>query len=91
MTRGSIVRDFRTLKALERKGFITCDGNPKSRERHWTGAAVRVITCHEGPRLNHWYDRFTHNGHEYQLQYFDGCFHPFVVRLDTSAPRPSFV
>ena len=84
-----IVGDFRTLKALERAGYVTLNGSPKSRERHWTGAYVRVITVGEGPKLSRWYDPFTHRGVEYRIKYFDGCFHPFVVR--TGVPLPSFV
>ncbi len=85
----AIVGDFRILKALERRGFITCDGSPRQTTRHWTGRQVRVINCHEGPKLENWYQPFTYKGVEYRLQYFDGCFAPFVVRR--GVPTPQFV
>lgn len=87
--RGAIVKDFRTLNALERAGYILCNGTPRSRERHWAGAAVRVITVQAGPKLENWYQPFTHRGVEYRIEYFDGCFHPFVVRA--GLPKPRFV
>jgi hypothetical protein len=76
---------------MEIQGFITRDGGAKSREQHWTGHQVKVITCHEGPKLKNWWDTFTHRGTSYRLEYFDGCFKPFVVRLEHQANRPSFV
>ena len=83
----AIVSDGRTLNAMEKAGFITRDG--RGFERHWTGASVRVITCHAGPKLSVWYEVFTYKGKEYRLEYFDGCFKPFVVRV--GEPKPSFV
>lgn len=84
-----IVSDHRTLRGMESAGFIVRDGKPSDRVRHWTGQPVRVITCHEGPKLDHYYDIFTYKGKEYRLQYFDGCFAPFVVEI--GQPTPSFV
>jgi hypothetical protein len=82
----AIIRDYRILKALERRGFIKCrDGV----QRHWTGARVRNYFVAEGPKLDHWFDRFTYNGREYKIEYFDGCFHPFVV--ECGKPKPAFV
>lgn len=81
----AIVTDYRTLKAMERRGFIvTRDG----RERHWTGVMVRNYFVSPGPRLINGH-RFTYKGVEYSVKYLDGCFHPFVVRLDV--PAPAFV
>jgi hypothetical protein len=91
MQNGKIVGDFRTLKALERAGFVQLNGDPNSRERHWTGASVRVLTVSEGSKPHNWSERFKHRGHEYQIQYFDGCFKPFVVRLDIEQARPRFI
>ena len=85
----AIITDHRILRGMETKGFIVRDGSARSTERHWTGRQVKVVTCHEGPKLRHWYDVFTHKGVDYRLRYFDGCFHPFVTRLD--ADLPSFV
>lgn len=86
-----IVSDFRTLKGMERQGFIICNGRPRSRERHWTGRYVRVITVQEGPKLTNWYDVFTYRGKDYRIRYFDGCFKPFVIRLDSALRLPYFV
>lgn len=82
----AIVRDYRILKALERRGFIiTRDG----RERHWSGHVVRNYFVREGPKLENWWQPFEYKGSDYRIEYFDGCFHPFVVRI--GVPRPSFV
>lgn len=86
----AIVGDFRTLNALERAGYIRLNGSPRSRERHWTGAPVREITVKAGDKLPDWWMPFKHRGKEYRIEYFDGCFKPFVVRVDGS-PKPSFV
>lgn len=87
--KGTIVTDHRTLRGMEIQGFITRDGGAKSTERHWTGARVKVITCHGGPKLKDWHDVFTYKGVQYRLKYFDGCFHPFVTRV--GADLPTFV
>ena len=81
-----IIRDYRTLKALERRGFIICkDG----RGHHWSGSTVRNYFVDPGPKLEHWFDRFEYNGKRYKIEYFDGCFHPFVV--EEGKPAPAFV
>jgi hypothetical protein len=81
-----IIRDYRILKALERRGFIVCkDGI----SRHWTGRSVRNYFVDSGPKLRYASDRFEYKGKRYQIQYFDGCFHPFVV--EDGNPVPSFV
>ena len=81
-----IVRDYRILKALERRGFIICkDGHG----RHWTGMTVRNYFVDSGPKLENWFDRFEYNGKRYKIEYFDGCFHPFVV--EDGKPVPSFI
>ena len=79
----AIVKDYRILKALERRGHITCmDG----KVRHWSGIQTRVYYVDYGtnPARN-----FTYNGKDYELKYFDGCFNPFVV--ERGKPVPSFV
>lgn len=81
-----IVRDYRTLRGMERQGFIVCrDGY----ERHWTGRTVRNYFVSVGPKLRNWWDVFTYRGKRYQIKYFDGCFHPFVTRV--GAQLPAFV
>jgi hypothetical protein len=86
VSRGAIVTDYRTLKAMERRGFIVAkDGHGT----HWSGVTVRNYFVNEGPALHNWFDVFTYNGVDYRLRYVDGCFYPFVHRLDT--PGPAFV
>lgn len=90
MTQSKVVTDLRTLRALERAGFITvCSQRP---ERHWTGAMVRSRWVQVGERLadNPW-ACFKRRGREYRLRYLDGCFHPFVTRDDIPARLPAFV
>ena len=85
----AIVSDHRILRGMETAGYIIRNGKPGQTERHWTGQQVPVITVSEGPKLTHWYQTFTYKGVEYRIKYFNGCFHPFVVRLGET--MPSFV
>lgn len=85
----SIIRDHRVLGGMERAGFIIRNGGPKSRERHWSGASVPVITVEPGPKLRYSGDVFTYKGTQYRLKYFDGCFKPFVTRY--GAVLPAFI
>jgi len=91
LTRGAIVTDHRTLRGMEIKGFIDRNGTAKSRERHWSGATVRICHVQPGPRFANcnWWEPFKYRGKEYRLEYFDGCFHCFVVEL--GKPKPKFV
>jgi len=82
-----IITDHRTLRGMEIKGYIVRNGTPRSRERHWTGAIIKVPHVSRGPRLDGYY--FKYRGKEYELRYFDGCFKPFVVTRDH--PRGGFV
>lgn len=82
----AIVTDYRILNALARRGLIeTRDG----RERHWTGTTIRNYFVRCGPKLADWYQPFDYKGKTYRIEYFVGCFHPFVVRL--GVPKPAFV
>lgn len=85
----SIVTDHRTLRGLEISGFIVRNGGARSYERHWTGAKVGVCTVKPGPKLEYWYTPFKHRGTLYKIEYFDGCFKPFVIRVGEA--KPSFV
>jgi hypothetical protein len=90
----AIVTDHRTLRGMEIAGYIQRNGSPGARERHWTGAAVRVCHVRRGERLINapGYDgawHFTYKKQDYAIRYFDGCFKPFVVRMGVEAP--SFV
>jgi hypothetical protein len=85
----AIVTDGRTLKGMTAKGYIVYHGGS---DRHWTGRRVKVCYVEDcGPKLEHWYDVFTYRGVEYRLRYFDGCFKPFVTRLDCALNLPTFV
>ena len=75
----AIVRDYRKLKAMERRGFIiTRDGH----QRHWTGYTVRNYFVKPGDRLENWYTPFEYKGIEYRIKYFDdvlpGCVQSFA-------------
>ncbi len=87
----AIVRDHRTLRGMEIQGFIIRNGTAKSTERHWTGLSVRIHHVKAGPKLENWYQVFKHRGVEYHIEYFDGCFHPFVVRMKYQGNKPAFV
>ena len=47
----AIVRDYRILRALERRGFIVCKPGV---QRHWSGLKVRSYFVSEGPKLEHY-------------------------------------
>ncbi len=79
-----MVTDGRILRGMARQGFI--EWTP-GLERHWTGQTVKRVHVNEGPKLKGM--RFIYRGVDYQLRYVDGCFHPFVFRVDASVP--SFV
>lgn len=81
-----IIKDYRILRALERRGFIVCKDGVGT---HWTGQKVRNYFVEAGPNLKNWSDRFEYNGKRYKIEYFDGCFKPFVV--EDGKPTPSFV
>ena len=81
-----IVNSHRVLYGMECAGFIKRDGTSKDRVRHWSGAMVPVITADAGPKLEYWAQIFTYEGKEYRLKYFEGCFSPFVVEVDTDLP-----
>lgn len=78
-----IVKDYRILKALERRGFIVCkDGYA----RHWTGHTVRNYFVAAGPKLENRFEPFEYKGKQYKIEYFDGCFYPFVIEAGKSVP-----
>ena len=72
-----IVKNLNTLKAMAKRGLVEfCDQ---------TGFKIRglysrdTFTCYyvwEGK------DRFEYKGQSYGIKYFDGCFYPYVVKLD---------
>ena len=61
-----VVKDKRTLKAIERMGFI-------SQPKH-----DFYPRCEVG--LNYQY-AFEYKGSNYSLKYFDGCFYPYLVKM----------
>ena len=82
----SIVTDYRTLNAMQRRGFIVAR---PGYDRHWTGRRIRNYFVDCGPALENWYDEFNYNGKAYRLRYLNGSFHPFVC--ESGKPLPAFV
>ena len=79
MQKGDVVKDMRTLRAMERQGLIIFDRNTGKTVRHWTGLLVKAVYVDSyGPNANG--RPFIYNGIEYGLKYFDGCFSPFVIK-----------
>jgi hypothetical protein len=86
----AIVTDGRILRGMARQGFIVWQ--PRTADRHWTGARIRqAVHVHAGPRLADRFEVFRYRGVDYRLRYFDGCFKPFVTRLDRALSLPAFV
>lgn len=78
-----MITNTRTLRAMAKRGLI--EWAPRL-ERHWTGYTVKRLHVQPGPKLQNWYDTFRYRGKEYRLRYVDGCFHPFVFRVDAQIP-----
>lgn len=75
-----VVCDMRVLKAMERRGFITLHHQTGEKVGHWTGMTCRAWYV-DGPGPDvHPYKPFEYKGVQYELRYFDGCFHQFVCR-----------
>ena len=83
----AIITDKRTLRAMERAGFIVTFLNTK--DRHWTGRVHTPRYVDAGPKLASWATPFTYKGEQFRLCYFDGCMMPFVTRI--GAQLPTFV
>ena len=75
-----IVTNSRTMRALERHGFIVLPFNYGRKIRcKW---ASKILYAEDaGPRLERWSDVFTFRGRSFRLTYLDGCFKPFVTTL----------
>lgn len=84
-----IVSNLRTLKAMARKGHIKLHEETGQKVRHWTGRTVTACYVDGKETGDRWYEPFEYKGTKYRLQYFDGCFCPFVCTVDT--PRGGFV
>ena len=67
MTVYNIVKDTRTLRAMQRRGFI-------AEARHGF-----YPCCDEGLKYTH---GFKYKNNQYCLSYFSGSFNPYVVKLD---------
>ena len=89
---GRIITDGRTLRAMARHGWIEWE---PSTDKHWTGRMARRFFVSPGWRhhseLPNWFNEWEYRKGRYRLTYVDGCFHPFVMRLDVSDTRPEFV
>ena len=82
---GTIVTDLRVLKAMAKANLILLDDDTGKPVRHWTGAVGKATYIWDAVKAN----PFTYKGVQYKVQYFDGCFKPFVCRV--GEPLPSFV
>ena len=67
-----VIQDKRTLKALEKRGFI-CE------PRHDV-----FPRCDEGQNYQ---GSFEYKGNHYSLKYFDGCFYPYLVKSISASAR----
>lgn len=80
-----IVTDGRTLRALARAGWLVLPPEHGHRVRTAIGTGVCKYVK-EGPKhvekCPSWASVFEHKGREYRLQYFDGCWKPFLTRFD---------
>lgn len=66
------IKDHRTLRALVKAGHVTIP-------RHHYPANGKAYYVDRAPSLP---AEFTHKDKNYRVQYFDGCFFPFVVSQD---------
>ena len=88
----TLVPNLSTLKAMAEAGLVILDPCTGEKVRHWSGQMTTAYyVADAGPNLQPWYKEFEFRGARYKLDYFDGCFKPFVCRVDSGIPRPSFV
>ena len=69
--KAKIVRDGRTLRALERAGHI-CEPEERLRPRGKTWGAGYAYVETKATNI-------IHNGVSYKTVYIDGCFFPFIT------------
>jgi hypothetical protein len=72
--------DLRVLKAMEKAGHIILHADTGQQVGHWTGRTVKACYIDDIPK-----DRprqFEFEDQQWELQYADGCFMPFVCLVD---------
>jgi hypothetical protein len=73
----NIVKDMRTLKAMQKRGFVTfC--NQTGSKIHGLYSSNMFVCYYVDSAKSH----FVYNGKTYTEKYFDGCFFPFVVEVE---------
>jgi len=81
----AIITDIPTLRAMARQSGLVLHEDTGKKVRHWTGQMVTACyVSGDGPQTITW------QGKQYRLEYFDGCFRPFVVEVGNSN-KPGFV
>jgi hypothetical protein len=71
----NVVRDLALLRRMAKAGWITLFKEPIS---PWGARPSLPRYVDDGPKLEGRMD-FTYAGRKYRLEYFSGCFYPFVV------------
>ena len=73
-----IVKNLNTLKAMQKLGHIKfCDQTGKIIETLYSRIKHTCYYVDDGER------EFTYKHKKYGVKYFDGCFMPYVVELET--------
>jgi hypothetical protein len=71
-----ILRDLRLLKDMAKAGIISLHEDTGQIVKHWSGQKVKAYYISNGPFS------FEYKGELFGTRYFDGCFCPFIVKLD---------
>lgn len=75
----NVVRNIRTLKAMEKKGFIKLLPETGTKIKTLSGSIITCCYVHD--YADGEFGEFVYNKQKYRLKYFDGCFYPFVVAI----------
>jgi hypothetical protein len=70
-----IIKDLRTLKSMERAGFIKLHEDT-GKSVSWQGRSGKVYYVDDGKR------EFTFKGKNYETKYYSGSFFPYVVQQE---------
>jgi len=71
-----IVRDLRTLKGMEKQGLIILHPHT-GKKVYWNGQYVKAYYIDDGVEG---ICRFTYKNNEYEINYDDGSFYPYVYQ-----------
>ena len=81
-----IVRDMRTLNAMAKRGLIKLD-KATGETVWWNGRSSKAyyVDDYGDKAYRKWADKdectaFEYKGNRYTVEYFDGCFYPYVVK-----------